>query len=151
MTRIYPKQPYVGVGAILVRSGKILLVKRKNEPGTEKWSIPGGVVELGEETTSTVIREIQEETGLIVEKPVLIDVINDVELDPDGRIKYQFVIIDYFLKIKGGRLKAASDAAEAKWVLLSEVESYVLTKTFLQFFANNRAKLNTLDSAEDDG
>jgi ADP-ribose pyrophosphatase YjhB (NUDIX family) len=125
LRRLYPKQPLVGVGAVLICSGKILLEKRKNEPGRGKWSIPGGLVELGEESGQTAIREVREETGLVVENPDLMDVVDNVELDEDGKVKYHFVIIDYHVRLKGGTLKVASDAAELRWVKLDEVESYV--------------------------
>jgi len=146
--RLYPKQPLVGVGAVVVCSNKILLEKRKNEPGKGKWSIPGGIAELGEDTEQTAIREVKEETNLTVEKPGLIDVVNDVELDKNGKVKYDFVIIDYFVRLKGGRLKASSDAAELRWVKLDDVESYVLTNTFREFFIRNYEKLKKFDSCK---
>lgn len=148
MRRLYPKQPLVGVGAVLVCSGKILLEKRKNEPGRGKWSIQGGLVELGEESGQTAIREVREETGLVVENPDLMDVVDNVELDEDGKVKYHFVIIDYHVRLKGGTLKAASDAAELRWVKLDEVESYVLTGTFRRFFVKNYTNLKKFDSCK---
>ena len=146
MRRLYPKQPLVGIGAVIVRSNRILLEKRGNQPGKGKWSIPGGLVELGEETKQTVIREVKEETNLTVENPELIDVVNDVETDENGRIKYHFVIIDYSVRLKGGRLRALSDAAELRWVRMEEVENYALTKTFHEFFTRNRKQLEKLTS-----
>jgi len=144
--RLYPKQPIIGVGAVIIKDGKILLEKRKNEPGKGKWSIPGGLVELGENVEQTVMREVEEETGLEVEKPEHIDVVDNIIRDESGRVKYHFVIIDYFMRLKGGTLKAASDAEELKWVPLSDVEKYDLTKTFRAFFQRNRQKLEKLNS-----
>jgi len=144
--RLYPKQPIIGVGAVIIKDGKILLEKRKNEPGKGKWSIPGGLVELGESVEQTVVREVEEETGFEVEKPEHIDVVDNIIRDESGRVKYHFVIIDYFMKLKGGTLKAASDAEELKWVPLSDVEKYDLTKTFRAFFQRNRQKLEKLNS-----
>jgi len=146
--RLYPKQPLVGIGAVVICSNKILLEKRKNEPGKGKWSIPGGIVELGEEAQQTAIREVKEETNLTVENPELIDVVDNVELDENGKVKYHFVIIDFFVHLKRGRLKALSDAAEVKWVKLDNVENYVLTRTFREFFMRNREKLEKLDSCK---
>ena len=146
MKRLYPSQPIVGVGAVIICNGKILLEKRKNEPGKGKWSVPGGLVELGESVKQTVIREVKEETGLEVEKPEHIDVVDNIIRDESGRVKYHFVIIDYFMKLKGGTLKAASDAEELKWVPLSDVEKYDLTKTFREFFQRNRESLEKLNS-----
>jgi len=76
LRRLYPEHPFVGVGGVIVRDGMILLGKRRNEPGKGKWSIPGGLVELGESVEQTVIREVKEETGLDVEKPDHIDVVD---------------------------------------------------------------------------
>jgi len=144
--RLYPKQPIIGVGAVIIKDGKILLEKRKNDPGKGKWSIPSGLVELGETVEQTALREVKEETGLEVEKPEHIDVVDNVIRDENGEIKYHFVIVDYFVKLKGGTMKAMSDAEELRWVTLDEVEQYDLTKTFKVFFQKNRQKLEKLNS-----
>ena len=144
MGRLYPDRPIVGIGAIIMHDGKILLEKRKNDPGKGKWSVPGGVVELGENVTQTVIREVKEETGLDVAEPEHIDVVDQITRDEGGRIKYHFVIIDYLVKLKGGMLKAASDADELEWVSLSEVEKYDLTGAFRAFFERNKNLLKKL-------
>jgi len=146
LKRFYPKQPIVGVGAVIICKGKILLEKRKGQPGRGKWTIPGGLVELGESAEQTVIREAKEETNLEVENPELIDVVNNITADENGKIKYHFVIVDYFVKLKGGTLKAADDAAELRWVTFDEVEKYDLTKSFREFFQRNRQKLEKLNS-----
>jgi len=144
--RLYPKQPLVGVGAVIICNGKILLEKRKGEPGRGKWAIPGGLVELGETVEHTLMREVEEETSLEVEKPELIDVVSNVIVDENSKIKYHFVIVDYFVKLEGGTLKAADDAAELRWVTFDDVESYDLTKSFRGFFQRNRQKLEKLNS-----
>ena len=141
LNRIYPDRPLVGVGAIIIHDGKILLEKRGNDPGKGKWSIPGGKVELGESVGQTVIREVKEETGLEVEKPEHVDIVDNVVLDDKGRIEYHFVIIDYLVKLRGGILKAGSDALDLKWVSLKDVEALDLTKTFRVFFERNRKRL----------
>ncbi|MEM2103538.1 MAG: NUDIX hydrolase [Candidatus Bathyarchaeia archaeon] len=144
--RFYPSQPVVGVGAIIICDGKILLEKRKGEPGRGKWSVPGGLVELGESVETAVVREVKEETGLDVKNPELIDVSDNIIWDEDGRVKHHFVIVEYFLKLEGGELKAADDAEELKWVPLCEVENYDLTKTLKDFVNKNRDKLGKLNS-----
>jgi 8-oxo-dGTP diphosphatase len=146
VNRLYPKQPIVGVGALIICNGKVLLEKRKNEPGKGRWSIPGGLVELGESVQQTVIREVKEETGLDVESPEQVDVVDNVTRDEQGKIKYHFVIIDYFVKLRGGKLEAASDAEELRWVAFNEVEKYDLTKTFREFVERNRDRLERLNS-----
>lgn len=146
MKRLYPNQPVVGVGAVIICSGKILLEKRKSEPGRGKWSIPGGLVELGESVEQTVMREVKEETSLEVDKPELIDVVDNISVDGNGEITYHFVIVDYFVKLRGGTLKAADDAAELRWVTFDDVENYDLTKSFREFFQRNRQKLEKFNS-----
>lgn len=144
MGRLYPDKPIVGIGAIIVHNGKMLLEKRKNDPGKGRWSVPGGVVELGENVTQTVIREVKEETGLDVAEPEHIDVVDQITRDENGRIKYHFVIIDYLVNLKGGTLNAASDADALQWVSLDDVEKYDLTSTFRAFFERNKDFLKKL-------
>ena len=146
MKRLYPDQPLVGVGAIIICNGKIFLEKRKNEPGKGKWSIPGGLVELGESLEQAVIREVKEETELDVDEPQLIDAVDNITVEKDGRIKYHFVIVDYFVKLRGGTPRATSDAEELRMVGLDEVEKFDLTKTFRAFFERNRQRLERLNS-----
>jgi 8-oxo-dGTP diphosphatase len=139
--RLNPSQPNVGVGAVILRDGKILLEKRGNDPGRGKWSIPGGLIELGETPEESVVREVREETGLAVSGPEFIDVANSVELDMNGRITYHFVIIDYLVRFVSGTPQADSDALELRWVDIDEVEEYNLTKSFREFVMRNREKL----------
>ncbi len=141
MKRVYPDHPVVGVGAIVLREGKILLEKRSNESAKGKWSIPGGVVEVGEPLEEAVIRETLEETGLTVEEPRLVDLVYQIDRDAAGKVKYHFVIIDYLVKVKSGEPAAASDAEALRWVALDEVEAYDLTASFRRFFVKNKKKL----------
>ncbi|TRO43125.1 NUDIX domain-containing protein, partial [Candidatus Bathyarchaeota archaeon] len=141
--------PVVGVGAVILDAGKILLEKRKNQPGRGKWTIPGGLVDLGEQLEHSVVREVEEETCLECmkdETPRLIDVVDDIDLDEKGEVKYHFVIIDYFVKVKNNVFKAASDAEELRWVSLDAVEGYDLTSSFRVFFMRNRQNWNDTNS-----
>jgi mutator protein MutT len=147
LKRLYPDGPIVGVGAVIIRNGKILLEKRGNDPGRGKWSIPGGIVELSESPEQTVIREVREETGLVVDEPELIDVVSSVTSDESGKVKYHFVIVDYLVSLRGGTAKAASDAAKLEWVRLEEVEQKDLTKSFRGFFGKNRQRLEKISSS----
>jgi ADP-ribose pyrophosphatase YjhB (NUDIX family) len=146
MKRLYPDQPVVGIGVVIVQNQKIVLIKRANEPSRGKWTIPGGLVELAESPEVAVIREAKEETGLDVDNPTLMDVVSNVNLDADGKVKYHYVIIDYLVHILGGNIAAASDALELRWVPFDEVEGYDLTASFRLFFRENRDKLAKANS-----
>ncbi len=146
MKRLYPDQPVVGIGAVIIQDGKIALIKRGNEPSKGKWTIPGGLVELGESLEAAVIRETKEEVSLEVDNPRLIGVVDNVDLDEEGKVKYHYVIIDYLLQVKSGNIQAASDAEELLWVPFDEVENYNLTASFRVFFRQNREKLEKSSS-----
>jgi ADP-ribose pyrophosphatase YjhB (NUDIX family) len=103
-------------------------------------------VELGESVECAVVREVKEETGLEVESPELIDVIDNIVRDDNGKIKYHFIILDYFVKLKGGELNAADDAEELRWVPLAEAKNYDITKTLREFLERNGEKLQKLNS-----
>jgi len=143
LKRRYPKKPVVGVGAIILDGDKILLEKRKNAPGKGKWSVPGGLVELGEGVEQAVIREVKEETGLDVYEPRLVDVVDYISTGEKGGVLYHFVIVDYIVTVKCGNAKAASDAEALKWIPFNEVEEYDLTESFRLFFQRNRQKLES--------
>ena len=143
MRREYPDQPVVGVGAVIVEDGKLVLVRRGVEPARGKWSIPGGAVELGEAVRDTAIREAREECGLDIElvddRPV--DAFDTMFRDEDGRLRYHYVLLQLLAQPKGGALQPTSDATEARWVSLEEVENYNLTESFRLFFKKHRNKL----------
>ena len=141
LSRQYPKKPVIGVGAVILDGDKILLEQRKNEPSKGKWSVPGGLVELGESMEDAVIREVKEETGLNVYEPQLVDVVNYVSYGERGAVIYHYVIVDYLVTVMGGKPKAASDAAALKWVPFNELDQYDLTESFRLFFDRNRPKL----------
>lgn len=146
MKRLYPDHPVLGTGAIILAKNKILLEKRGNEPAKGKWTVPGGVVKVGETLEEAVVRETKEETGLDVRSPQLIDVVSQVDFDENLQVRYHFVIVDFVVKIGRGKPKAASDAEELKWVPLSEVPSYDLTPSFRRFFIKNKVKLENFNS-----
>ncbi|MFQ6073987.1 MAG: NUDIX hydrolase [Candidatus Bathyarchaeia archaeon] len=147
LSREYPTRPIVGAGALMIENGKLLLIKRGAKPGQGKWSIPGGLVELGERVQEAIVREVKEECGLDIEVERLIDVFDSITRDEKERIQYQFVVVNFLAKIKGGTLKNADDVLEARWVPLNEVEKYNLTNSFRAFFQKHYEKLKQLASS----
>jgi 8-oxo-dGTP diphosphatase len=135
MQRRYPTQPLVGVGAIIIHQSKILIVKRANEPAKGLWSVPGGVVELGEYLHKAIKREVKEETGLEVGIERLIDAVDNIIFDEEGRIQYHYVLLDYLCQLRGGVLKAADDVYEIQWVPLRALQSLPITSSLNRVIA----------------
>ena len=129
--RRYPDRPYVGIGGIIVHEGRVVLVKRRFEPLAGQWSIPGGAVETGETLEACLIREMTEETGFVVEVGPVVEVLDRITRDEEGRVLYHFVLIDYLCRPIGGELRAGSDVAEAVLAEPSEFAQYELTEKAL--------------------
>ena len=121
MRREFPEQPIIGVGAIVIEHGRVLLVKRAHPPIAGQWSIPGGALEIGELVREAAVREAREETGLIVEPGELLGVFDRVLRNPEQRVQYHYVLIDFLCEPVGGELLAASDAAEVRWFTREEL------------------------------
>ena len=126
--RTYPDRPYVGIGAVIVHEGRVVLVKRRFDPLAGQWSIPGGAVEAGETLEACVVREMAEETGFVVEVGPVVEVLDRITRDDEGRVLYHFVLIDYLCWPIGGELRAGSDVAEAVLAEPSELAQYTLTE-----------------------
>ncbi len=128
MKREFPELPLVGVGAIIIERDRVLLVKRAHPPIQGRWSIPGGVLEVGEMVREAAIREAREETGLIVEPGELLGVYDRILRDPEKRVQYHYVLIDFLCRVTGGELQAASDAAEVRWFTRKELPALKLAE-----------------------
>src|SRR5260370_40201919 len=115
MKREFPEIPFVGVGAIIIENARVVLVKRAYPPLQAEWSIPGGVLEVGELVREAAVRETREETGLTVEPGELLGVYDRVLRNAEQRVQYHYVLIDFLCRRVGGELHAASDAAEVCW------------------------------------
>jgi len=129
--RRYPDRPYVGIGGVIVHDGRVVLVKRRFEPLAGQWSVPGGAVEAGETLEACVVREMNEETGFVVEVGPVVEVLDRITRDDEGRVLYHFVLIDYLCRPVGGELRAGSDVAEAVLAEPSEFAQYELTEKAL--------------------
>ena len=128
MKREFPEHPIIGVGAIVIQEARVLLVKRAHPPIQGQWSIPGGALEIGELVREAAVREAREETGLIVEPGELLGVFDRVLRDPEQRVQYHYVLIDFLCKAVGGELRAASDAAEVRWFTREELPALNLAE-----------------------
>jgi len=137
--REYPSRPVIGVGAVVLvsvedaarigwseapRQPGVVLVKRGFEPLKGEWSLPGGGVEVGETLEAAIARELVEETGLVVEVGPIVEVLDRIVADADGRTRYHFVLIDYVCRPIGGRLHAGSDVAEVVVVDPAALETF---------------------------
>jgi ADP-ribose pyrophosphatase YjhB (NUDIX family) len=106
----------VAVGAVVLKAGKVLLVRRRREPSRGLWSLPGGAVRRGEGLREAVVREVREECGIDVKVEDVVEVLDRIIVDQRGRVRYHYVIIDFLASWRKGRLQASSDSAEALWV-----------------------------------
>src|SRR5574341_1406695 len=132
MQREYPERPLVGVGAVIVEGERVVLVRRAAEPMAGQWSIPGGLLELGETMRAGAVREAREETGLEVEAGEVLEVLDRILPDGDGRPRYHYVLIDFLCRRIGGELRAGGDAAEARWVQESELAGLGVAEAAVQ-------------------
>jgi len=128
---VNPAAPVVGVGGVLVRQGRVLLIRRGKEPLYGRWVVPGGTVELGEPLDEALVRELREETGLEVEPLELITVFDRIQRD-GGRVLYHYVIVDYLCRWISGEARAASDALEVAWAAPSELDRFDLPTKALE-------------------
>ena len=127
MQREFPEAPLVGVGAVIVDEGRVLLVRRGSEPMLGQWTLPGGLLEVGEPLLAGVVREVREETGLTVEPIELIELLDRIHRDSE-RVRYHYVIADYLCRVVGGQLQADSDADAVRWVERAEWNSHSALK-----------------------
>ena len=124
--REYPDRPYVGVGVIVFRDKEVLLVKRNKDPNKGHWSIPGGRQILGETVAEAAQRELLEETGVKVAPLLLVDVVDAIITDAEGKIKFHYTLVDFMGHWYSGDSRAGDDAQEVRWVHLNEMSSYPL-------------------------
>jgi 8-oxo-dGTP diphosphatase len=143
MKREFPEHPLVGIGAIIIETGRVLLVKRAHPPIQGQWSIPGGVLEVGELVREAAIREAREETGLIVESGDLLGVYDRILHDREQRVQYHYVLVDFLCRAVGGELLAASDAAEVRWFTREELPALRLAEDTLDVIGKGFAKLDS--------
>ncbi len=146
MNREFPQSPLIGVGAIIIEGARVLLVKRAYPPLEAQWSIPGGVLEVGELVRDAAIREAREETGLLVEPVTLLGVYDRIQCDDEQRVQYHYVLIDFLCRRVGGEPLAGDDAAEVRWFIREELPALNLTEDAQDVIAKGFARLNSAAS-----
>ena len=132
MKRAYPDHPIIGVGAVIIDSGRALLVRRNTEPLKGEWSVPGGVLELGEKLRDGAAREALEETGLHVEVGEVLDVFDSIFPDSDGRTQYHYVLIDFLCRPLAGEAAPGSDVSEVQWITAADLDHFSLRDSIAQ-------------------
>lgn len=131
--REYPTRPIAGVGVMIRDGERYLLIKRAANPDKGLWSVPGGLVEVGERIEKAALREALEETCLEVELVKRLGVVDKIEFDDKGEVYYHFVIIQYLADVRGGEMCPMDDALEAEWVTLDQLKDYELTNSLKDF------------------
>lgn len=127
-SRRYPLRPILGVGALIIRRGRVLLAERGHEPMKGVWSLPGGVVEVGETLETAIRREVREETGLEVKVTRLFEIFERIMPDEKGRSEYHYVLLDYLCRPAGGALAAGDDVSRVEWVAEGDLKEYDITE-----------------------
>src|SRR5215469_1108034 len=125
--REYPERPIVAVGGVVIHDSRVLLIRRGQPPLEGRWSIPGGILEIGERIAEGIERELREETGVRVRVLDLIEIYEKVLRDKQNEAKYHFVILDYACEFVEGTARAGGDVTEAAWVREEQLDSLALT------------------------
>ena len=124
MSRLYPDRPFIAVGAAVRRGDRVLIVQRAREPSRGAWTVPGGVVDLGEEMAQAVAREVREECGIAVEVGEIVGSIDNIVRDADGAVRYHFCIIDYAARYLSGERAINDELSGAAWISPAEFDRY---------------------------
>lgn len=127
-SRRYPDRPIIAVGAIVAENGRVLMARRGKEPSYGLWSVPGGAVHLGEDLKAAACREIKEELGIEVELTDVIEIMERVTRDTEGRIQYHYVVIDYLARHVGGEPTPSPEALEVRWIAPEDFPKYEMTR-----------------------
>jgi 8-oxo-dGTP diphosphatase len=132
--RIFPRWPILCAGAVIVEDSSVLLVRRGHAPQKGDWTLPGGMVELGEKVEDAVRREVLEETALAVKPVALLSVFERI-IRKTNAVQYHYVVLDYACRRIKGRLRAGSDVSHARWVQRQDLTKYGLTRAVQQVIA----------------
>jgi len=128
LRREYPDNPIASVGALIFSGENVLLVMRRNEPSKDLWGLPGGVVELGERVEDAIVREVEEETGILVKPLRLFTVLDNIRRDDDGRIQFHYILFEFLCAVVEGELRASTDASDVRWIPVADLDSYEMSR-----------------------
>ena len=126
MQRAYPDRPILGVGAVIIHQEQALIVQRAHAPRQGEWTVPGGVLEIGETLRSGTEREVLEETGLLVKADDVVDVYENIWPDAEGKTQFHYVLVDFLCELISGELQPATDVSNARWITLKELDGLEL-------------------------
>jgi 8-oxo-dGTP diphosphatase len=146
--RQYPDRPVIGVGAIVLDGNRVLLVKRAHEPLKGQWSVPGGVVEIGELLEHAVAREVREETSLEISVGPVVEVLERIRRDPDERVEFHYVLVDYLCTPTGGVLTPGSDAEAARWIAIEDLDRYGVAEKTIEVIRKAEASLVSTENKQ---
>ena len=124
--RMYPARPMVGVGAVVWDGSRVLLERRGKPPAQGSWSIPGGLIEVGETAAEAVCREVLEECGIAVTVGPVLGLFEPIQRDEDGRVRYHFVVVDFLAYYQSGEMQIGDDAADLRWATPDELDAHAL-------------------------
>lgn len=131
MSRRYPAHPLLGVAVVLLDGDRVLLVERGEPPAVGQWTVPGGLLEVGESIADAALRELREETGLTADLGAIVEVAERVLRDSEGRVEYHYVIVDLLATNPRGTLRAGSDSRQTKWLKVNELDQLPTTEGLL--------------------
>lgn len=151
MPREYPDAPIIGVGAVVIKDGHVLLVRRANHPNRGQWSIPGGTVELGETLAQAAAREVREECQVEVKPGGVLATYDLIQRDDQGRIRYHYVLIDLAARYLSGEPVASTDALEVRWVREAELDRLNIIPRLVPILRQALRQSQTGDQEERDG
>ena len=144
LRREYPDTPIAGVGAVIFSGRNVLLVRRRNEPSKDMWGLPGGMVELGERVEDAIVREVEEETGIRVKSLRLLTVLDSIRRDGEGRIRFHYILSEFLCEEVEGELKASTDASDAGWFPVYELDSLEMSRWTREFISKVAAEEGVL-------
>ncbi|HEX6289150.1 MAG TPA: NUDIX hydrolase [Herpetosiphonaceae bacterium] len=148
MPREYPEHPIIGVGAVVWRDDRVLLIRRGRPPLLDEWSLPGGRQEIGETVAEAARREVYEETGIDIEVRDVVAVVDLIDRDADGRVRFHYTLIDLLAEWRAGEPVAADDAAAVVWATLDKLAQYTVwseTERVIRLAAERRKAYDHAD------